>query len=87
MGGERDPLLQRRQRALMGDDVALVEFDFQFVPRLANLRATHDPGDRHRVTNGVHRDVAFHVHRALVQTVRLGNPRRQRLQVQPFDRE
>src|ERR1035438_4364316 len=34
----------------MRDDVARVEFDLQFVPRLANLRAPPDPGDRHRIT-------------------------------------
>jgi len=71
----------------MRDDVARVQFDLELVPRLANLHAAPDPGDRHRVANGVHRDVSFHVHRARMQAIRLGNPRRQRLQVQPFHRE
>ena len=63
-GGERDALMERRHRALMRDDVARVQLDLQLVPRLANLHAAPDPGDRHRVANGVHRGVSFHVHRA-----------------------
>jgi hypothetical protein len=35
----------------------------------------------------MHRHVAFHVHRALMQPVDFGNPRRQRLQMQLFDSE
>ena len=31
--------------------------------------------ERNRVANRVHRDVSFHVHRALVQAIHFGNPR------------
>ena len=85
--GQHDPLMQRCQSAVVRNDVARVEFDIDLVPGLANFHAPPDPGDRNRVTNGIHRDIAFHVHRALMQPVHFGNPCRQRFQVQPLDGE
>ena len=71
----------------MRDDVARIQFDLDLVPGLAHFHAPPDPGDRNRVANGVHRDVSFHVHRALMQAIHFGNPRRQRFQMQALDRE
>src|SRR5205814_7335740 len=57
------------------------------VSRLANLHAKPDPGDRNRVTNRVHRDVSFYVHRALMQAIHFGNPRWGRLEMHAIHRE
>jgi hypothetical protein len=40
-------------------DMARVEFDLDSVLGLANLHAPSDPGDRNRVTSGVHRDITL----------------------------
>src|ERR1039458_2013057 len=49
----------------MRDQVARIQFDLDFVPSLAHLHPPPDPGDRNRVTDGVHRDISLHVYRAL----------------------
>src|ERR1022692_3714001 len=67
--------------------LARIQFDLDLVSGLAHLHPPPNPGDRNGVANGVHRDISFHVDRALVQTVHFGNPRRQRFQVQALDRE
>ena len=63
------------------------QLNLDLVLGLAHLHAAADPVHRNRVAVGVQRDIAFDVHHALVQPVDLGNPGRQRLQVQPLDRE
>src|SRR2546421_3837746 len=87
MFGERDPLGLRSDSADMSDEVARIEFDIDLVFGLADFHPPPDPGDRYRVANGVHRDVSFHVHRALMQAIHFGNPRWQRFQMHAFDRE
>ena len=69
------------------DQVAGVQLNLDLVPGLAHLHAAADPVHRHRVAVGVHRDIAFHIHQALMQPVDFRNPRRQRFQMQPLDRE
>ena len=83
MRGERDALRQRRHRTRMRmrDDMARIHFDLELVPCLADLHPVSDPGDRNRVANGVHRDVAFHVHYSLMQAIHFRNPRRQRFEM------
>jgi hypothetical protein len=63
------------------------QLDLDPVARLANVHAPSDPGDRNRVTNGVHRDITFRVGGAPVQPIHFRDPCRQRFQVQSFDGE
>ena len=74
MRGERDALRKRRHCTRMRDDMARIHFDLDLVPCLTHLYPMPDPGDWHRVANRVHRNVAFHVHRALMQTIHFRNP-------------
>ena len=83
---QRDPLLLRGESADMRDNVPRVQFDLDLVPGLAHLHPPPDPGHRNRVANGVYRYVAFHIHRALMQTIHFRNPRRQSFQMQPLHR-
>jgi len=87
MPGERDPLMLWRQGADMRDEVARSKLDLDLVPGLAHFHAPPDPGDRNRVANGMHRDISFNVHRALMQTIHFRNPRRQRFQVPSLEGE
>src|ERR1035438_768881 len=87
MFGESDPLVRRSHRADMRDQVARIEFDHDLVPGFADLYVPANPGDRNRIAKRVHRHVPLHVHRALMQTVHFGNPRRQRFEMQALDRE
>jgi hypothetical protein len=77
MCGEGDPLGLRSHGAGMRDQVARIQFDLDFVARLAHLHPAPDPGDRNGVANGVHRDISFHVHRALMQAIHFGKACRQ----------
>src|SRR6266705_2932315 len=65
----------------MCDEMARIQFDVDLVSGLAHFHAPPNPGDRDRVANGVHRNVSFHVHGALMQTIDFGNPRRQWFQL------
>ena len=85
--GQHDPLILGVGDPGVGDQVAGVALNLDLVLGLAHLHAAADPVHRNRVAVGVERDIAFDVHHALMQPVDLGNPGRQRLQVQPLHRE
>ena len=87
MFGQSDPLVRGSHRADMRDQVARIQFDHDLVPGLADFHAPSDPGDRNRIAQGVHRNVSFHVYRALMQAVHFGNPCRQRFEMQALDRK
>ena len=90
----RRPMLREHDSLVLGfgdapvrHQAAGIELNLDLVPGLAHLHAAADPVHRNRIAVGVERDIAFDVHHALVQPVDLGNPGRQRLQVQPLHRE
>jgi hypothetical protein len=57
------------------------------LPRVSGISTRRPIQETGTETNGVHRDITFHVHRALMQPINFGNPYRQRLQVQLLDGE
>src|SRR2546426_9966783 len=71
----------------MRDDVAWIKLDFDLVLGFADFDAPADPGDRNRVTAGVQGDVAFDIGDALMQSVDLRNPDRERFGMRAFDGE
>src|SRR3989442_10399942 len=71
----------------MRDDVAWIKLDFDLVLGFADFDAPADPGDRNRVTAGVQGDVAFDIGDALMQSVDLRNPDRERFEMRAFDGE
>src|SRR5437870_12286324 len=71
----------------MRDDVAWIKLDFDLVLGFADFDAPADPGDRNRVTAGVQGDVAFDIDDALMQSVDLRNPDRERFEMRAFDGE
>jgi len=85
--GQGDALLLGFGDAVVRDNAAQIQLDFDLVFGLADLDAAADPGHRHGVPIRVQCDVSFHIHDALMKPVDLGNPDRQRLQVCPFDSE
>src|ERR1035438_4783719 len=87
MFGKRDALVRWSNSADMSNQVACVEFDLDLVPGFADLHAASDPGERHRITERVQRDVALDIHRALMQTIHFGNPRRQGFELHALDCE
>src|SRR6202167_2051195 len=87
MFGECDPLCLWSHGADMRDQVARIQLDLDLVPSLARLYAPPDPRDWNRVANGVHRDIPFHVHCALMQAIHFGDPRRPWFQMHAFDCE
>src|SRR6266478_562830 len=87
MCGQRDPLRLWSHGADMGDEVTRIELDLDLVLGLANLHPPPNPGNRNGVANGVHGHVSFYVHRAWMQPINGGNPRRQWLEMRALDRE
>lgn len=87
MLGQRHSLLLGFGDAAVSDQPAGIALNLDLVLGLAHLHATADPVHRDRVAVGVERDIAFHVHQAVMQPVDFGNPGRQRFQLQPLDRK
>ena len=87
MPGQHDPLVLGFGHAAVRNQTAGVELNLDLVLGFAHFHAAADPVHRDRVAVGVQRDVAFHVHQPLMQPVDLGNPGRQRPQVQALQGE
>ena len=83
--GQQHSLVLGFGDAAMRDQAPGVELNLDLVPGLAHLHAAADPVHRDRIPIAVQRHISFDIDQALMQPVDFRNPRRQRLQVQPFD--
>src|SRR6266581_1802038 len=87
MLGQRDPLVQRLDEALVDREAARAVIELDLVLGLAHLEGLADEPPRRRVQVGFQVDVAFEIHDPLVQLIDLGDPGRQRAQAGLLERE
>src|SRR5882762_5047515 len=87
MLAEHDALVLGFGDAPVRHQAAGIELNLDLVLGLAHLHAAADPIHRHRIAVAVQRHITFDIDQPLLQPVDFRNPRRQRLQMQPLDRE